>query len=233
MSQVTNDRLSRWLRPSPAMVVAAIALLASTAGVSYAAVQVTGANVKNASLIGRDLKDNTVTSNDVKDRSLLARDFKRGQLRAGPQGPAAQQGRQGPAGQQGPQGPAGQQGPQGPAGQQGTTGAPGSARAYGEVQINASGNFALVPGTTKNVVGLTQPGGSHACIQLASSIDAATAITVATANLYSGGQATSDTQVDVARPLALCANGPSNVVEILTLTPDGGAEKRAFMFAVM
>ena len=224
MSQVTNDRLSRWLRPSPAMVVAAIALLASTAGVSYAAVQVTGANVKNASLTGRDLKNNTVTSNDVKDRSLLARDFKRGQLRAGPQGPAAQQGLQGPAGQQGPQGPAGQQG---------TTGAPGSARAYGEVQINASGNFALVPGTTKNVVGLTQPGGSHACIQLASSIDAATAITVATANLYSGGQATSDTQVDVARPLALCANGPSNVVEILTLTPDGGAEKRAFMFAVM
>jgi hypothetical protein len=107
---MTNIRLSRFLRPSPAMVVAAIALLASTAGVSYAALEVTGATVKDASLTGRDVRNGTVASKDVKDRSLLARDFKRGQLRAGPTGP------QGPAGQQGPAGAAGAQGPQGPIG---------------------------------------------------------------------------------------------------------------------
>ena len=103
----TNIRLSRFLRPSPAMVVAAIALLASTAGVSYAALEVTGANVRDASLTGRDVRNGTMASKDVKDRSLLARDFKRGQLRPGPTGP------QGPAGQHGPAGANGAQGPQG------------------------------------------------------------------------------------------------------------------------
>jgi hypothetical protein len=50
------------------------------------------------------LKDNAVTGAKVRNFSLVAADFKRGQVPRGPQGPA---GPAGPAGAAGPQGPAG------------------------------------------------------------------------------------------------------------------------------
>jgi hypothetical protein len=62
------------LRPSPAMVIACVALLIVLGGSSYAAVQA--------------LPRNSVTSVQVKDHSLLARDFKAGQIPRGPAGPA-------------------------------------------------------------------------------------------------------------------------------------------------
>ena len=83
----------RWLRrfrPSPAMVVASLALLVALGGTSYAAVQA--------------LPRNSVTTVQVKDFSLLNRDFKRGQV---PRGPAGPPGPAGPAGPTGPAGPAG------------------------------------------------------------------------------------------------------------------------------
>ena len=84
----------RSLRPSPAMVVALMALFVALGGSSYAALRVTGKNVKNSSLTGKDVKNKSLTgrdvknlgSGDVKDSSLLAKDFKPGQLPAGPQG---------------------------------------------------------------------------------------------------------------------------------------------------
>ena len=87
-------------RPSPSMVVALVALFVALGGSSYAALTVTGKNVKNSSLTGKDVRNNSLTgkdvknlaSGDVKDRSLLAKDFKSGQL------PAGAQGIQGPAG---------------------------------------------------------------------------------------------------------------------------------------
>ena len=79
-------------RLSYANVVATIALFVALGGSSYAAIKVTGKNVKDSSLTGKDIKNSTVTSSDVKNRSLLAADFKAGQLPAGPQGI------QGPAG---------------------------------------------------------------------------------------------------------------------------------------
>jgi hypothetical protein len=72
-------------RLSYANVVATLALFIALGGSSYAAIKITGKNVKDASL----------TSADVKDRSLLSKDFKAGQLPAGPQG---SQGAQGAAG---------------------------------------------------------------------------------------------------------------------------------------
>jgi hypothetical protein len=74
-------RRIRRLVPSPAMVVACLALAVGLAGTGYAVTR---------------LPRNSVTTVQVKDFSLLARDFKRGQLHAGPQGPA------GPAGPAGP-----------------------------------------------------------------------------------------------------------------------------------
>ena len=73
-------RRIRRLAPSPALVVACLALVVGLAGTGYAVTR---------------LPRNSVTTVQVKDFSLLARDFKRGQLPAGPQGP---QGPAGPAG---------------------------------------------------------------------------------------------------------------------------------------
>jgi hypothetical protein len=80
-------RVLKRLTPSPAMVIACVALLLVLGGTGYAASQA--------------LPRNSVTSVQVKDHSLLARDFKAGQIPRGPAGPA------GPAGPQGPAGPAG------------------------------------------------------------------------------------------------------------------------------
>ena len=92
--------------------MATIALFAALAGTSYAAVTISGSNIRNGTLTGADLKDESVkgsdidngsltgsdlktasvTSTDVADGSLLANDFKTGELPAGPAGPAGPQG---------------------------------------------------------------------------------------------------------------------------------------------
>jgi hypothetical protein len=90
--------------PSPAMVVALMALFVALGGSSYAALTVTGRNVKNSSLTGKDVRNNSLTgrdvknlvSGDVKNSSLLAKDFKPGQLPAGAQGVQGIQGVPGP-----------------------------------------------------------------------------------------------------------------------------------------
>ena len=92
--------------PSPAMIVALVALFVASTGTAVAGALITGANVKNNSLTGLDVLNGSLTTTDVKNHSLLPIDFK-GKLPAGPAGP------QGPVGAQGAQGPQGQQGPQG------------------------------------------------------------------------------------------------------------------------
>jgi hypothetical protein len=71
-----------------ANVVASLALFVALGGSSYAAIRITGHDVKNGSL----------TSADVKNRSLLGRDFKRGQLPRGAAGATGATGARGPAG---------------------------------------------------------------------------------------------------------------------------------------
>ena len=64
-----------------ANVVSMVALFVALGGSSYAAVTITG----------KQIKDSSITTDDIKDRSLLNRDFKPGQLPrggSGPQGPA-------------------------------------------------------------------------------------------------------------------------------------------------
>lgn len=86
-------------RPSPAMVVACVALSVSLAGTSYATV--TQVIPRNA--VGPvQLKNNSVTSEKVRDFSLRLWDFKRGQLPRGPVGRAGPAGPPGPAGGIGP-----------------------------------------------------------------------------------------------------------------------------------
>ena len=112
-------------RPSHATAVAYAALFVALGGSSYAAVAISG----------KDIRDGTVTTKDVKNSSLLLRDFKRGQIPVGPQG------------EQGPTGPQGPQGPQGETGSTGRPGEPGSALAY--AHVNSDGTFD--PASSKNL----------------------------------------------------------------------------------
>jgi hypothetical protein len=97
-------------KPSPAMLVALLALFVALGGTSYAALQLAPNSVG-----GKHLKRNAVTSPKVKPGSLLLSDFRASQRSSlrGPQGPEGQQGAQGA---QGPQGAQGAQGPVGPPG---------------------------------------------------------------------------------------------------------------------
>jgi hypothetical protein len=90
-------RVIRRHLPSPAVVLAALALLVALGGTSYAAIALPNNSVgtrqlqKNA-VARAKLAENAVTGPKVKNGSLTAADFKAGQLPAGPQGPAGAQG---------------------------------------------------------------------------------------------------------------------------------------------
>ena len=94
-------------RPQPATVISLVALFVALGGTSYAALSVTGKNVKNSSLTGADIKNSSITGTDVKNRSLRAVDFRAGELPAGAQGPQGPQGLKGDTGAKGDKGDAG------------------------------------------------------------------------------------------------------------------------------
>ena len=78
--------------------MATIAVFIALGGTSYAAIKVTGKNVKDASLTGKDVRNSSLTGLDVRNGTLLTGDFKAGQIPAGPQGP---KGNAGPKGDKG------------------------------------------------------------------------------------------------------------------------------------
>jgi hypothetical protein len=84
-------------RPSPAMVIAIVALGVALGGTGYAAVTLPANSVGTA-----QLKKDAVNSLKVKNGSLLKADFKSGQIPAGPVGPTGATGTAGPAGPAGP-----------------------------------------------------------------------------------------------------------------------------------
>jgi hypothetical protein len=52
--------------PSPAMVVAVVALMVSLGGSAYAALTITGKNIKNGSVTGKDIRNHSLRGSDVK-----------------------------------------------------------------------------------------------------------------------------------------------------------------------
>jgi hypothetical protein len=68
------------LRPTPAVVVAVLALVVAMAGTSYAATQIGSSQIKNNSVKGKDVKDNNLAGKDVKDASLTGADILDGSL---------------------------------------------------------------------------------------------------------------------------------------------------------
>jgi hypothetical protein len=69
----------RRLLPSPAMVVACVALIMSLGGSAYALV-VTGKQIRNNSVTGKDIRNNSLASRDVRNRSLTGADVRRDRL---------------------------------------------------------------------------------------------------------------------------------------------------------
>jgi len=81
----------RKLRPTPATVIACIALAVSLGGTAWAATKITGKMVQ----------DNSLTSADIRDGTLLRKDFKPGELIAGPAGRDGRDGLPGATGAKG------------------------------------------------------------------------------------------------------------------------------------
>ena len=111
--------VGRFLRQSPSMIVAMLALFVGLGGTAVAA--------GNALITGRQIANSSITGADVKNKSLTPTDF-RGSVRGarGPAGPQGPQGTPGPTGPPGPQGIEGPTGSQGPQGLPGPTGPPGA-----------------------------------------------------------------------------------------------------------
>lgn len=103
----------RFHRPSPALVIAFLALLVAAASPA-------GAAVKKL-ITGKDIASGAITSSKVKDGTLLSKDFKKGQLPAGAPGAAGARGATGATGATGSQGPQGLQGVKGDRGPAGPT----------------------------------------------------------------------------------------------------------------
>jgi hypothetical protein len=131
-------RVLRAVRPSPATVIATIALLVALAGTGYAATSLPANSVGP-----KQLQSNAVTSSKVKNFSLLKSDFAPNQIPKGARGPV------GPPGTPGAPGSRGPTGPQGPAAASGSSlwavvNPTGSlARASGVVSVShtATGNY--------------------------------------------------------------------------------------------
>ena len=56
--------------PSPAMVVAVVALIVSLSGSAYAAFVITGKNIKNGTVTTRDIRNHSLRGSDVRHDSI-------------------------------------------------------------------------------------------------------------------------------------------------------------------
>jgi hypothetical protein len=126
-------------RPSPALVIACLALFVALGGGAYAAIRLPKNSVGTA-----QLKKNSVTTTKVKDHSLLKRDFKTGQLPAGPAGAAGAAGPQGPQGLKGDKGDKGDVGPANTKAFQGSINSPGTVADPAETTLISQGVVSVI-----------------------------------------------------------------------------------------
>jgi hypothetical protein len=79
--------MSRWARrlvPSPAMVVALVALVMAMGGSAYALV-ITGKSIRNGTVTGKDLRNRSITGNEAKRDSIGGGSIKESSLGVVPQ----------------------------------------------------------------------------------------------------------------------------------------------------
>ena len=142
---------------SPSMVVALLALSVAMGGTAYAAIVITGTNVKDGSLRSVDIADGAfgVQGRDVKDGSLGSNDLS-ALARASLKGNA------GATGAAGAPGAAGATGPTGATGATGTAGSTGATGPAGPVVLNYvfSGSASVGAGFTQTAFASCPPGQS-------------------------------------------------------------------------
>ncbi len=131
-------------RLSYSNLMATVAVFIALGGSSYAAVKVTGKDVKNGTLTGADVKNDSLTGGDVRNGSLRPSDFK-GSVQ-GPKGDTGPQGAKGDPGLQGARGATGEQGKTGEQGESGEQGERGPSNAW-VIEVNGlAGAIALPAG---------------------------------------------------------------------------------------
>ena len=139
ISRAKSHLLRSLGRPSPAMIVALIALFIALASGAYAAVTIPAnsvgtAQLKDGAVTARKLHNGAFTAAKIAFGTLLAKDFKAGQL------PTAGRGENGPRGPEGGAGPAGSAGATGATGAgAGTTGATGPTGSPGATGATGAG----------------------------------------------------------------------------------------------
>jgi collagen triple helix repeat protein len=118
------------LRPSPALIVALVALMAGLGGTAVARALITGKDIANDAITSRHVRNGTLEMSDMAPR-----------MRAAMNRSTSQPGPKGPAGPQGPKGDSGLQGPRGPQGERGSAGQDGWSckDASGNVKPECSG----------------------------------------------------------------------------------------------
>ena len=122
--------LGRRLRQHKLVVVAIAAALAASTATATATTMITGAQIKNGSVSGKDIRDGSLAKRDLS--AAVRKRLRRAGPASGPQGATGGQGAQGPRGGPGAAGPVGERGPVGPAGPAGPQGARGEPGAKGE-----------------------------------------------------------------------------------------------------
>lgn len=155
-----KHRLLRVLKlPSPATVLALIALFVALGGVAYAQVArnsvgtpqlkrgaVAPQNIKNGAVNTKKLDNGAVTLRKI--RPGVRRRLMRGRGPAGGVGPRGPRGHVGPAGPRGATGPAGPTGPQGPTGATGPQGPAGEDATSLWAHVNTNGSLIRGSGAT-------------------------------------------------------------------------------------
>jgi hypothetical protein len=191
-------------RPSPAMVLALLALFVALGGTGYAA------------------------SNATSSRRHHHRILRGHRGPPGPPGPPGHVGPAGPRGARGPTGPRGATGPQGPQGIQGVQGpqgVPGTARAYALVEPACDGCGELPAGFTPLVAAHSHnvalsaansgaPAGTW-CIALGGGIEASAA-TVLTSVDLTGGPHTNHFALETAQWVPAAPDCHSGQIEVRT-----------------
>lgn len=99
----------KYKTPSPAMVVASLALIMAAGGTGLAAADkfIDGGSIKPGSITAKQIKPGSITAKQIKKGAITGSKLAPGVAVPGPQGPAGAQGTTGATGAGGVQGPAG------------------------------------------------------------------------------------------------------------------------------
>jgi hypothetical protein len=181
-------------RPRASIVIASLALFVALGGSATAATLITGSQIKNGTIAGKDLKNSSVTGAKVKNGSLSSSDLS-ASAKAALKGA---KGDPGPAGQTGPAGTPGAQGPRG----------------IVSPRVQTLGGKDINDGAAQTVLTSSVPAGTYVITAKATLV--AEDNDRIQCNLYNGNQSIDVTQWD--SPEAFLVSSPMSLSAVATVT---------------